>query len=144
MSAESPRAIRSGKRQRIDWRHAAELIARGRSLAAVAAQVGCSRNYLARKLRRDAEFQSWVAECARPAGEGEAQGHRLLRLRRTVYDAIENEVRAGNVRVILWLADRLKLINPPDERTPEQELQAMLGGLSQDELEEFESLKDRD
>ena len=49
-------------------------------------------------------------------------------------DAIEAEVKRGNVRVLLWLADRLKLLTPPTERTPEQELREILGGLSQDEL----------
>ena len=63
-------------------------------------------------------------------------------LRRAVHEAIEVEVRNGNVRVLLWLADRLKLITPPSERTPEQELREILGGLSQDELKEFEELCD--
>ena len=57
-------------------------------------------------------------------------------------DAIEAEVKRGNVRVLLWLADRLKLLTPPTERTPEQELREILGGLSQDELHEFEGLRD--
>jgi small ligand-binding sensory domain FIST len=55
---------------------------------------------------------------------------------------IEAELKAGNVRVILWLADRLKLITPLGERTPEQELREILGGLSADELQEFEGLRD--
>ena len=67
---------------------------------------------------------------------------RMEELRRAVHEAIEAEVRNGNVRVLLWLADRLKLITPPSERTPEQELRAILGGLSQDELQEFEGLRD--
>jgi len=65
---------------------------------------------------------------------------RMEDLRRAVHEAIEAEVLNGNVRVLLWLADRLKLITPPSERTPEQELRAILGGLSQDELKEFEGL----
>jgi hypothetical protein len=67
---------------------------------------------------------------------------RMADLRRAVHEAIEAEVRNGNVRVLLWLADRLKLITPPSERTPEQELREILGGLSQDELKEFEELCD--
>ena len=63
---------------------------------------------------------------------------RNAELRRAVREAIEAEVKSGNVRVILWLADRLKLITPPSERTPERELREILGGLSQDELHEFE------
>ena len=57
-------------------------------------------------------------------------------------EAIEKEVSAGNVRVILWLADRLKLVTPPSERTPERELRQILGGLTSEELSEFEELRD--
>jgi hypothetical protein len=46
------------------------------------------------------------------------------------------------VRVILWLADRLKLVTPVDERTPEAELHELLGSLGPDELREFENLQD--
>ena len=67
---------------------------------------------------------------------------RNAELRRAVREAIEAEVKSGNVRVILWLADWLKLITPPSERTPERELREILGGLSQDELHEFEGLRD--
>lgn len=72
----------------------------------------------------------------------ERERDRLGDLGRAVQAKIEDEVKAGNVRVILWLADRLKLITPPSERTPEQELRAILGGLSPDELRQFESLRD--
>ena len=67
---------------------------------------------------------------------------RIENLRLAVRTAIEAEVKRGNVRVVLWLADRLKLITPPSERTPDQELREILSGLSPDELQEFESLRD--
>jgi hypothetical protein len=44
--------------------------------------------------------------------------------------------------VILWLADRLKLVTPPSERTPDHELRQILGGLTAEELREFEGLRD--
>ena len=44
--------------------------------------------------------------------------------------------------MILWLADRLKLVTPPSERTPERELRQILGGLTSEELSEFEELRD--
>jgi hypothetical protein len=44
--------------------------------------------------------------------------------------------------VLLWLADRLKLITPPSEGTPDQELREILRGLTSEELREFESLQD--
>jgi hypothetical protein len=46
------------------------------------------------------------------------------------------------VRVILWLSDRLKLVTPPNEHTPDQELRRILDGLTSEELEEFEQLRD--
>lgn len=124
--------------RRIDWRKAAELLAHGRADGEVAADVGCSRRHLARKRRHDAVFRGWIEELRQAARERARIGD----LRSVVQQAIEAEVRNGNVRVILWLADRLKLITPPSERTPEQELRELLGGLSTAELREFESLRD--
>ena len=46
------------------------------------------------------------------------------------------------MRVILWLADRLKLLEPPSERTPDRALRDMLGTLSSAEMREFASLRD--
>jgi small ligand-binding sensory domain FIST len=38
----------------------------------------------------------------------------------------------------------MNLVTPVSERTPAQELQALVDGLSPDELREFESLRDPD
>ncbi len=132
-------ARRAGSRA-IDWRQAAELLARGLPVATVARQVGCSRSHLSRKRNHNAAFRRWIEELKNPVHERERD--RIGELRLALHAAIEAEVKDGNVRVILWLADRLKLITPPSERTPEQELRAILGGLSPDELHEFESLGD--
>jgi hypothetical protein len=132
-------ARRAGSRA-IDWRQAAELLARDVPAAAVARRVGCSRSQLSRKRHHNAAFRRLIQEFEDAAAERER--NRISDLRLAVHAAIEAEVRKSNVRVILWLADRLKLITPPSERTPEQELRAILGGLSSDELREFESLRD--
>jgi hypothetical protein len=124
--------------KRPDWRRAAELLAQGVALTAVAAQVGCSRSQLSRKRNHEELFQSWIAECQAEI----SPDHRIGRLRQAVHRAIEKEVRGGNVRVVLWLADRLNLVTPPTETTPGQELQNILNGLSPGELREFESLGD--
>ncbi|HEX5794543.1 MAG TPA: hypothetical protein VFY19_01790 [Geminicoccaceae bacterium] len=129
---------RHGAACRTDWHHAAELLAQGMALATAARRLGCSRSQLSRKRNHDRVFQCWIEE----AKEGAAMRDRNAELRRAVREAIEAEVKSGNVRVILWLADRLKLITPPSERTPERELREILGGLSQDELHEFEGLRD--
>lgn len=139
MTAASAAGAPARARPAIDWRRAAELLARGTSVAETAGQVGCSRDHLARKRRRDPMFQRWISE----SGERSPRsGDRMAGLRTALLEAIEKEVRTGNVRVILWLADRLKLVTPVDERTPEAELQELLGGLGPDELREFETLQD--
>jgi hypothetical protein len=135
-----PRARGRAGRRVIDWHQAAELLARGLTGAAVAAHVGCARATLARKRRRDPVFQGWLARCREAQPDQEGSG--LTDLRDTVHRVIEAHVRDGNLRVILWLADRLKLVTPPSEHTPEHELRALLRGLTSEELREFESLRD--
>lgn len=140
MTARSEAGAGRAEPRRIDWRHAAELLAQGVSMTTVAGRVGCSRSQLSRKRNQDAAFRRWIGEFE--AAMAECQRSRIEDLRLAVHKAIEAEVRKGNVRVVLWLADRLKLITPPTDRTPEQELRAILGSLSQDELREFEGLRD--
>ena len=130
-----PRARRTARRV-FDWHQAAELRAQGLTTAAVAERVGCSPAALARRRKNDAVFQTWMTRCRAAAAEPDE--HPLADLSQTLREAIEKEVSAGNVRVILWLADRLKLVTPPSERTPERELRQILGGLTSEELSEFE------
>ena len=134
-----PRARRTARRV-VDWHQAAELLAQGLTTAAVAERVGCSRAAVARRRKNDAVFQTWMTRCRAAAAEPDE--HPLADLSQTLHQAIEKEVSAGNVRVILWLADRLKLVTPPSERTPERELRQILGGLTSEELSEFEELRD--
>ena len=141
MSKEpEPRAPRRAARRDIDWHQAAELLAQGMTIAHVAGRLGCSRSALARRRRHDPLFQNWMARCREAAADAETRG--LADLGTTLHRAIETEVRAGNVRVILWLAERLKLVTPPNARTPDQELRQILGALTCEELREFEELRD--
>jgi hypothetical protein len=140
MNDPQPRARRRTARRVVDWHQAAELLAQGLSTADVATRVGCSSGALARRRKHDPVFQTWMSRC-REAG-AEPDTGRLADLRETLQKAIAKEVHAGNVRVVLWLADRLKLVTPPSEHTPDQELRQMLGGLTSEELCEFEALRD--
>lgn len=135
-----PRARRRTVRRIIDWHRAAELLAQGMSTADVAGRVGCSRGALARRRKHDPIFQTWMARCRDTGGAPDKD--RLADLRQALEAAIEKEVGGGNVRVILWLADRLKLVTPPSERTPDQELRQILRALTTEELSEFEALRD--
>ena len=141
MSKEpEPCAPRRPARRVIDWHQAAELLAQGMTIAEAAARVGCSRSALARRRRRDPLFHNCVARGRGATADSEAP--RLSDLRPTIEQAIAREVGLGNVRVVLWLADRLKLVTPPNERTPDEELRQILAGLTSEELRKFESLRD--
>lgn len=135
----APATVR-GVRRHVDWRRAAQLLADGRSLSETARLVGCTRGRVSRHLRRDEPFQRLIERLRQDRTDDD--GSRLLALRRRVHEAIESEVQKGNVRVILWLADRLKLVTPPAERAPDDQLDDLLRSLSPEELVEFEALKD--
>ena len=124
----------------IDWRLAAELLARGLSVAEAARRVGCSRSRLSRRRNHDVVFRSWVeaSEVSMPPMRERKMGS----LRQRLHDAIDAEVQGGNVRVILWLADRLKLITPVDKEKPTSSLDDLLRSMTDQDIKEFESLKD--
>ena len=123
----------------VDWRAAAELLARGLSVAEAARQVGCSRSQLSRRRNHDEVFKSWVKtfETSLPPLSDRRGGS----LRERLHHAIDVEVQSGNVRVILWLADRLKLITPADKKPSTSALDDLLRGMTEQDIKEFESLK---
>lgn len=123
----------------VDWRLAATLLAQGSSVAEVARQVGCSRSQLSRRRNHDQVFQAWIEACESDVPQ--ADEHRLDSLRLRLHNAIDAEVQNGNVRVILWLADRLKLVSPPDQAKPASQLDDLLRGMTDADIKEFESLK---
>jgi hypothetical protein len=138
--APEPCAPRRPARRAVDWQRAAEFLAQGMTIEEVASRVGCSRDALERKRCHDSSFQSWMARSREPAA-AEGSG-RFDELRPAIHQVIAREVGVGNVRVTLWLADRLKLVTPPSQQTPEQELRQLLAGLTTEELLEFETLRD--
>jgi hypothetical protein len=141
MSREpEPCAPRRPAHRAVDWQRAAEFLAQGMTTQEAAARVGCSRNTLERKRRHDSTFQSWMARPRESAVDG--GGQRFDDLRPAIHQVIAREIGSGNVRVILWLADRLKLVTPLSQQTPEQELRQLLAELTTEELREFETLRD--
>jgi hypothetical protein len=110
---------RRGRHRRVDWSHAAQMLANGCTVTQTARWMGCSRQHIWRILRAsDAVRLRLGEERARIAAEcgAEVEG-----LRRQVARAIREEVEVGNVRVILWLADRLNLTGQgfPGRRLPD-------------------------
>ena len=92
---------------RIDWPRVAALLAEGRTTAEVARAVGCSRQHVWRLMRRSRRLQGAIADAEGLVG-ADANG-RLAGLRPAVAEALARELGDGNVRVVLWLADRLGL-----------------------------------
>ncbi len=140
MTTEPDPAARPLRPSAIDWHLAAQLFARGLTPQAVARQAGCSRSQASRKLHHDPVFRALVAELRKADEPGFAE--RLARLSQSVHQAIETEVRSGNVRVVLWLADRLKLMSPKERAEHSADLSDLLRNLSKEELREFASLQD--
>lgn len=126
---------------RPDWHRAAEMLAQGHTAVEVARTLPCSRSQLSRKRNHDPQFQAWIAKYQQ---EDLSPDQRIARLRRAWDAAIEKAVGKGEVRILLWLADRLNLVTPPSEQTPGGELQDILKGLSPEELREFQDLGDPD
>jgi hypothetical protein len=106
--ADTPdRRLRRGPRRRIDWGEAAALLADGVPTIEVARFVGCSRQHIWRILRSSNAMRVRLGEeRARIAAECGAQ---VEGLRRPIAMLLEREVLSGNVRVAMWLADRLGL-----------------------------------
>ncbi|MEM7042445.1 MAG: helix-turn-helix domain-containing protein [Pseudomonadota bacterium] len=127
------------KRPVIDWRMAAELLARGLSVAEAARQIGCSRSQLSRRRNHDAVFRSWIEACE--INLPPVRERKISSLRQRLHDAIDTEVQSGNVRVILWLADRLKLVSPSDKEKSTTALDDLLGAMTDQDIKEFENLK---
>lgn len=140
MSADGEQQAKATlKRSVVDWRIAAELLARGLSIAEAARQVGCSRSQLLRRRNHDEVFQSWIeaSEISLPP----VRDRKMSSLRQRLHDAIDAEVQGGNVRVILWLADRLKLVNPSGKEKATSALDDVLRAMTDQDIKEFERLK---
>lgn len=141
MSADGEQQVKAVlKRPVVDWRMAAELLARGVSIAETARQCGCSRSQLSRRRNHDPLFQSWIEACE--ISLPPVRERKIGSLRQRLHDAIDAEVQDGNVRVILWLADRLKLVNPSDKEKPVSALDDLLRAMTDQDIKEFEQLKD--
>jgi hypothetical protein len=94
-------------RRHIDRRKVAELLSIGWPVQEVAAHVGCSRQHVCRLIRKSKFLGRQIAEAEYRIGK-ECDGE-LAALRPEIAAALKHELDARNVRVMLWLADRLGL-----------------------------------
>jgi hypothetical protein len=66
-------------------------------------------------------------------------GHDFLKEK--ILEALEHEIETGNVRVMLWLADKLGVVNETTARS-ERSIADILDGLTPEDLEEYKRLGD--
>ncbi len=113
----------------INWDDAARLLAVGLTSVEVAQLVGTRPGTINARLKRVKSFRDLV-EQYRHAGESRPK-EAYKRFCRLVYAHLERQVRAGNLRVVLWIADRLKLIRPTDA-APDPDLERLLESVVRD------------
>ncbi len=137
-SREAAGRDRRSSDNEVDWEDVARLLAAGLSHREVCELAGCSPSRLKTKLARSATFREAVQRHRRETPEEPAVMYD--RLRRLVYTHLERLARSGNLRVLLWIADKLKLVQPIDKAAPELELRSILENLSDEEFAQFEAL----
>jgi len=93
-----------------DWDLAAAMLAQGAGVCNVARVLGCHRTTVWRRLQRSADFRQRIADLR--ADVLDEAGAAVDRLRQSVVEGIHREMALGNVRVLLWLADRLGVGSP--------------------------------
>lgn len=131
----------------IDWTKAARLTADGVRAADIVRAVGCSRSQLRRRQQACRLFMALVDEYASALIAGDApQSGREPRaapaatespLADTVRAKLEQEIIDGNVRVAMWLAERLRLFSPEDKGGSDATLLRLLETMSEAEREAF-------
>jgi hypothetical protein len=93
--------------RRVGRARIAALAAQGRTTAEIAREVGYSRQHVWRLVRNSRPLHAAMNE-ADAETDFNATG-RLMGVRPVVADELARQAAEGNVRVLLWLADRLKI-----------------------------------
>jgi hypothetical protein len=97
-------------RRPIDWKLAAEMLAAGAPTVAVAQHIGCSRQHVWKMMRNSDAFRARLHTThERLVVESHAD---LDALRGDVVAILRQEIMSGNVRVAMWLAQRMGLVGP--------------------------------
>ncbi|WGF89660.1 hypothetical protein [Marinivivus vitaminiproducens] len=112
----------------VDWVRAAQMLAADRLQSDIVAMTGCTDESLSRRLG-DPVF-SRLVELERERGANR-QGELHDRLSQVVTDALIGEMQGEtrNVRVMMWMADRLQILKPTIDGQMTDALQRLIGGL---------------
>ncbi len=131
----------------IDWSKAAWLTAQGAKPGDIVAAVGCSRSQLRRRQQQCPLFCALVAQYSLTLAEvGASQGRSLqppspgeprLPLAETVRARLEQEILDGNLKVAMWLAERLRLFSPDDKEGTDGTLRRLLQTMTEAERTAF-------
>jgi len=125
----------------IDWSKAAWLTARGAPPREIMTAVGCSRSQLRRRQTGCTLFRALVEQYAgeiiRNGGKATLPPTAARSLQETVRAKLEEEIAAGNTRVALWLAERLRLFVPEDGEGSDDAVQRLLETMNDEERAAF-------
>ena len=91
-----------------DWALAASMLAEGRGVMETARAAGVSRTSLWRALNRSADFVRLIER--RRAELAAESGGRLDAMRALVAEQIEDKLRAGDTRTVLWMLRELGMV----------------------------------
>ncbi|RME21082.1 MAG: hypothetical protein D6806_15310 [Deltaproteobacteria bacterium] len=125
----------SRRRRPVPWPEVARLLAAGLTEAEVAELVGCEVRTLRARITRWGGLEQVVARYREECAENPRETYR--RLVELVYAHLERQVRSGNLRVLLWVADRLKLVRPVEADNEPDPLEERLAALAEDD-EDFD------
>jgi len=127
-----------------DWLLAARRLAEGASLREVAEEIGRSPAQISRRRRNDPAFEARIERCRQLACvDSKTRG---ADLRRAIRATIENEVVTGNVRVALWAAQKLRMLDGaspgsgPEPHASGSAVERVLRGLTPEQRARFEAL----
>ncbi len=131
----------------IDWRKAAWLTAQRARPMDIMATVGCSRSQLRRRQSQCGLFRALVEQYAQeprdmPCTEGGGidpgeRGREVRPLAETVRAKLEQEIIDGNIKVAMWLAERLRLFSPEDKEGTDATLRRLLASMTEAERRAF-------
>ena len=113
----------------IDWAEAARLAAAGLPSREIVSRVGCSRTQLYRRRTGCTLFQALVA-AYEAAGSGTLPEAEAASIETKVRRKVETEVADGNLKVALWLAERLRLFTPDAEESADDTIQRLMESMT--------------
>lgn len=125
----------------IDWSKAAWLTAGGAPPREIMTAVGCSRSQLRRRQTGCTLFcalvEQYAGEIIRNGGKATLPPAAARSLQETVRAKLEEEITAGNTRVALWLAERLRLFVPEEGEGSDDAVQRLLETMNDEERAAF-------